>query len=268
MFSTKPSAGRKRKSPEESGSNDDKITEPPKKVSKTDVDKQKPGQRSLTSEANIQNTNDDNTNGNTAVEPAASTNSSTLKETSCADEGAKKRKKVTDDNGTSVKRKKKSVDDKTESKKSVNDGEDNGSTGDGMVTGNNMDGKSEVVFKKKKEKTVQQQAKIDFTCKNLEREQRKAEKELKKIDRDLKKARKQRTHKVVKKSTQSQEQSGSSSGDSSGQVWVQCDHPNCLKWRRLKDCNNPSDIPDEWYCNMNPGESLVLSKISLICYML
>jgi len=268
VFSTKPSAGRKRKSPED-GSNEDKISEPPKKVSKADVDKQKSGQNSLASETNkIENANGDNTNGIIAVQPAVSTDCSVLKETSCASEGEKKKKKVKDiSNGTSVKRKKKNMDCKTASKKLAGDGEDNGSTGNGVgesMAGNNLDGKNEVVFNKKKGKTVQQQAKIDLTCKNLEREQRKAEKELKKIDRDLKKAKKQSMHKVVKKSTESQEQLGSSSnGYSSGQVWVQCDHPNCLKWRRLKDCNNPSDIPIEWYCNMNPGKSSVLNRIFL-----
>ena len=268
LFSTKPSAGRKRKSPE-GGSNDDKIIEPPKKVSKTEVDKQKPDQHSLASEANteaVENTNSDNTNGNTTVDPAASTDSTTLKETSCASETTKEKKKKSKEtgktkDGTSVKKKKKNVDDKTASKKLASGGEDKSSTGGDDVgesmdkpAGKNLDGKNEVVFKKKKQKTTQQQAQFDISCKNLEKEQHKAEIELKKIDRDLKKARKQHTHKVVKKSTKFQEQS-SNSGDSSGQVWVQCDHPNCLKWRRLKDCNNPSDIPDEWYCNMNPGES-------------
>ena len=38
-------------------------------------------------------------------------------------------------------------------------------------------------------------------------------------------------------------------------VWVQCDHPECLKWRLLRDINDPSRLPDKWYCSMNKGWS-------------
>lgn len=103
-----------------------------------------------------------------------------------------------------------------------------------------------------KKKTAQQQAKIEMSCKNLDREQRKAEKELQKISRELQKVRKQKDSKQKKVVGTSQQPSDSSSG--SGQLWVQCDQPECLKWRRLRDCKNPSDIPEKWFCSMNPGE--------------
>ena len=103
-----------------------------------------------------------------------------------------------------------------------------------------------------KKKAAQQQAKIDMSCKNLDREQRKAEKELQKISRELEKVRKQKGSKEKKVVETSEQPSDNSS--SSGQLWVQCDQPECLKWRRLKDCKNPSDIPEKWFCSMNPGE--------------
>ena len=99
-------------------------------------------------------------------------------------------------------------------------------------------------------KTVQQQAKIDKSFKNLDREQRKAEKELQKISRDLEKAKKQKSSKD-KKMVETHQRASS---NGSGQVWVQCDHLDCLKWRRLRDCDNPGEIPEEWFCSMNPGE--------------
>ena len=103
-----------------------------------------------------------------------------------------------------------------------------------------------------KKKAAQQQAKIDISCKNLDKEQRKAEKELQKISRELQKVKKQKDSKEKKVIETSKQPSDSSS--SSGQLWVQCDQPDCLKWRRLRDCKNPSDIPEKWFCNMNPGE--------------
>ena len=35
-------------------------------------------------------------------------------------------------------------------------------------------------------------------------------------------------------------------------VWVQCDNPDCQKWRKipLSSANNLEDNP--WYCSMNP----------------
>lgn len=101
-----------------------------------------------------------------------------------------------------------------------------------------------------KKKAAQQQAKIDISCKNLDREQRKAEKELQKISRELEKVRKQKGNKE-KKVVETDRPSDSSN---TGHVWVQCDQPDCLKWRRLRDCNNPSEIPEQWLCSMNPGE--------------
>ncbi len=39
----------------------------------------------------------------------------------------------------------------------------------------------------------------------------------------------------------------------SGPVWVQCGRPDCQRWRQLKDCLDPSDVPDKWECSMNTG---------------
>ncbi|XP_078698679.1 MORC family CW-type zinc finger protein 3-like [Branchiostoma floridae x Branchiostoma belcheri] len=36
------------------------------------------------------------------------------------------------------------------------------------------------------------------------------------------------------------------------QLWVQCDHPDCLKWRKLPEEWKNKKLPDKWYCNMNP----------------
>lgn len=113
-----------------------------------------------------------------------------------------------------------------------------------------------------KKKAAQQQAKIDKSCKNLDREQRKAEKELQKINRDLEKARKQKRNED-KKLVETKQPSTSSS---SGQLWVQCDQPDCLKWRRLRDCKNLSEVPEKWFCSMNPGEYFYMYTIvSNIC---
>ncbi|XP_013400418.1 MORC family CW-type zinc finger protein 3 isoform X2 [Lingula anatina] len=35
-------------------------------------------------------------------------------------------------------------------------------------------------------------------------------------------------------------------------TWVQCDNPKCLKWRRLPDGADDSNLPDKWYCYLNP----------------
>ena len=102
-------------------------------------------------------------------------------------------------------------------------------------------------------KAAQQQAKIDKSFKNLDREQRKAEKELQKISRELEKVRKQKSSKD-KKTVETNRPSNSSG---SGQLWVQCDQPDCLKWRRLRDCKNPNEIPEQWFCSMNPGECYI-----------
>ena len=37
-------------------------------------------------------------------------------------------------------------------------------------------------------------------------------------------------------------------------LWVQCDNPGCLKWRKLTDIVDPAHIPDKWYCSMNKGK--------------
>lgn len=37
-------------------------------------------------------------------------------------------------------------------------------------------------------------------------------------------------------------------------TWVRCDHSGCNKWRYLKDVFDPSELPEKWYCELNPGE--------------
>ena len=37
------------------------------------------------------------------------------------------------------------------------------------------------------------------------------------------------------------------------QIWVQCDNPDCLKWRKLPDGTDPKKLPDKWYCKENPN---------------
>lgn len=39
----------------------------------------------------------------------------------------------------------------------------------------------------------------------------------------------------------------------SGPVWAQCGRPKCQKWRQLKDCRDPSEVPNKWECSMNTG---------------
>ena len=36
------------------------------------------------------------------------------------------------------------------------------------------------------------------------------------------------------------------------QIWVQCDNPHCLKWRKLPAGTNPDKLPEKWYCQQNP----------------
>ena len=33
-------------------------------------------------------------------------------------------------------------------------------------------------------------------------------------------------------------------------TWAQCDR--CLKWRRLPDGFTDKDLPEKWYCHLNP----------------
>lgn len=43
-------------------------------------------------------------------------------------------------------------------------------------------------------------------------------------------------------------------------LWVQCDFPKCLKWRRLPAGTDPSTLPDIWFCYMHPDTEI--SKMS------
>ena len=38
-------------------------------------------------------------------------------------------------------------------------------------------------------------------------------------------------------------------------VWVQCEFPQCLKWRKLPRGTRADDLPDIWYCHMNPDKA-------------
>ena len=44
-----------------------------------------------------------------------------------------------------------------------------------------------------------------------------------------------------------------------GPVWVQCEKPDCQKWRQLKDCLDPSEIPEKWTCSMNTGAYMIVT---------
>lgn len=38
-------------------------------------------------------------------------------------------------------------------------------------------------------------------------------------------------------------------------LWVQCDFPQCLKWRKMPAGSDPKSLPDNWFCynHPNPG---------------
>lgn len=36
-------------------------------------------------------------------------------------------------------------------------------------------------------------------------------------------------------------------------LWVFCDRPGCNKQRWLEHVRDPTELPDKWYCEMNPG---------------
>jgi hypothetical protein len=35
-------------------------------------------------------------------------------------------------------------------------------------------------------------------------------------------------------------------------LWVQCDNPECLKWRKLPPSVKSKDLPEKWYCCDHP----------------
>lgn len=39
-------------------------------------------------------------------------------------------------------------------------------------------------------------------------------------------------------------------------VWVQCDYPDCLKWRKMPEGTDPSSLPSSWYCYMHPNPAI------------
>ncbi|KAL9968840.1 hypothetical protein ACROYT_G020979 [Oculina patagonica] len=40
------------------------------------------------------------------------------------------------------------------------------------------------------------------------------------------------------------------------QIWVQCDNPDCLKWRKLPDGTDEKKLPEKWYCKDNPNPKM------------
>ena len=39
-------------------------------------------------------------------------------------------------------------------------------------------------------------------------------------------------------------------------VWVQCDFPDCLKWRKMPEGTDPGSLPAAWYCHMHPNPAI------------
>jgi len=224
---TKSSTAKKRKLFEVSKDENEKVSEPPMKELKSDTDeKQKSCEPIINDEVKEV---EFNAKGGmvTSSDDLVKASSITNKEVSPVVEAKKKK-----------------------GKKKANEEE---TTNDGSIKKAKKVTGSKKGADASKKKAAQQQAKIDMSCKNLDREQRKAEKELQKISRDLEKARKQKSN----KEKQSVKINQPSTSSSSGQLWVQCDQPDCLKWRRLRDCKNSSEIPEKWFCSMNPGEYFI-----------
>lgn len=40
-------------------------------------------------------------------------------------------------------------------------------------------------------------------------------------------------------------------------LWVYCDRPGCNKMRWLENVVDPTELPEFWYCDMNPGKFLL-----------
>lgn len=38
-------------------------------------------------------------------------------------------------------------------------------------------------------------------------------------------------------------------------LWVQCDFPQCLKWRKMPAGTHPDSLPDNWFCYNHPDPS-------------
>lgn len=229
---TNPSTGKKRKLSEISK---DKVSEPPMKAVKSDTDKQKKSCQPTSNDSEAKEVNFNTKEGTDVVLSNDNfvNKASPTKEVSPGTEKVDKKKKQ---------------------KKTTKGKENKEATNDSGIKKVMKVNESKKAPNASKKKAAQQQAKIDMSCKNLDREQRKAEKELQKISRELQKAKKQKSKKDKKSLETDQPVSSSNSSSSSGQFWVQCDQPDCLKWRQLRDCKNPSEIPEKWFCSMNPGE--------------
>ncbi|KAL3141327.1 hypothetical protein ABBQ32_004913 [Trebouxia sp. C0010 RCD-2024] len=39
-------------------------------------------------------------------------------------------------------------------------------------------------------------------------------------------------------------------------LWVQCDFPQCLKWRKMPGGTDPSSLPDNWFCYNHPNPAV------------
>ena len=41
-------------------------------------------------------------------------------------------------------------------------------------------------------------------------------------------------------------------------LWVQCDFPQCLKWRKMPRGTDPSSLPDNWFCYNHPDPAVAV----------
>ena len=82
-----------------------------------------------------------------------------------------------------------------------------------------------------------------------------------------KKVRKTQQSKKLKGKSQHSRKSveGVAPANTVGPVWVQCDNPDCLKWRVMKGVTDPALVPDKWYCSMNTGELVLHTNAGLLC---
>ena len=39
-------------------------------------------------------------------------------------------------------------------------------------------------------------------------------------------------------------------------LWVQCDFPQCLKWRKMPRGTDPTSLPDNWFCYNHPDPAM------------
>lgn len=51
-------------------------------------------------------------------------------------------------------------------------------------------------------------------------------------------------------------------------LWVRCDMPNCDKWRWLENVHDPTELPDKWFCYMNPGKFIIMLSTIILTFLL